>query len=178
MEAFAGLASYGSSDDDSDARSAAHETSPPPSKRTRRAEQGETTRPQGREDREAWRRALLIESLWKLQQDCGRWPSPGLAAQRKEAWAWFESVCAQEFAPELGAHAHVGNARTGLHMFGSEVCNMWVAGRYMLSLTHTYTHTHTSHTHTRTPTHAHIDTDTDTHHVHVSFIHTHIRKCR
>jgi hypothetical protein len=149
MEALAGLyaSDGGESDGDWDAREedggsgggsthrVAVHGSPvmvPGRKRTRPDDDGgageeECGRRHGGEDRAARRTSLLIESLWLLQRDPARWPSASLAAERKRVLAWFSGLCESEFAQELAADAGVmGGAAAGLHVFGSEVCSMWV----------------------------------------------------
>jgi len=102
-----------------------------PGKRPRRAEGGNTPADErmGRKEIEAWHQGTLCESLQRLQEHDVRWPSPSLAVERKQTWAWFAGVCNREFAAELASQPQVVCGHdAGLRVFGSETCNVWVKG--------------------------------------------------
>ena len=98
------------------ARGAADAAAPPPRKRVKHAP-----------PRNRLEHALrLRESLQLLQSD-RRWPCASKAAERKQALQWFVGVCSHEFAADLAAHPEVARGEhAGLHVFGSEECDMWV----------------------------------------------------
>ena len=128
MEALAGL--YASSDDDADGSEGG--ATSPPFKRARTEEAGRgrkgRRRPISVEGRAAWQHELQTHSLERLQRECAQWPSAASAAERKRRWEWLVGVCSTEFAPELAANRAAGGSsgESGLYMFGSEACDLWV----------------------------------------------------
>jgi hypothetical protein len=128
MEALVGL--YASSDDDADGSEGGAALPPCKRARTEAAWLGREglRRPTSLEGRAAWQHELQTHSLDRLQRECAQWPSATSAAERKRHWEWLVGVCSSEFAPELAANRAAGGSggESGLYMFGSEACDLWV----------------------------------------------------
>jgi hypothetical protein len=67
-------------------------------------------------------RSKLRQSLERLLKESSQLPCDEMAAERERNFAWFETLCRNEFHPELD------QGRGQLVVFGSSTYNMWVAG--------------------------------------------------
>mmetsp|Transcript_4340 Transcript_4340/g.10247 ORF Transcript_4340/g.10247 Transcript_4340/m.10247 type:complete len:392 (+) Transcript_4340:53-1228(+) len=68
------------------------------------------------------RKTCLEESLLQLSQTSPLFPSVDLEQRRKTAWVWFQRLLLQEFQSEFSS-----SPEDHVQLFGSWVCNMWVA---------------------------------------------------